>query len=81
MTDVHAMPRKRATVSADRQTTVHRDPDKTRLYVDDGEICAYEIRQRAYEISLTNPGARPDPQSDWLQAETELRSRRFLGLT
>ena len=81
MMEVHAMSRKRASVSAGGQTAVHRDPDKTRLCVDDCEPGEYEIRQRAYEISLTRPGARPEPQFDWLQAETELLGRRILGLT
>ena len=77
----HTMSRKRASVSAAGQTAVHGDPDNTRLRVDDCEPCEYDIRQRAYAISLTRPGARPDPQSDWLQAKTELRGRRMLGLT
>ncbi len=81
MMEIHAMSRKRASLSAGGQTAVHGDPDQTRLCVDDCEPCEYEIRQRAYEISLTSPGARPDPQSDWLQAETELLGRCILGLT
>lgn len=80
MLEVSAVSRKRASLSAGGQTAVHGDPDQTRLCVDDWKPCDYEIRQRAYEISLTSPGARPDPRSDWLQAETELLGRRILGL-
>jgi len=79
--EIHATSRKHASLSAGGQTAVHGDPDNTRLRVDDCEPCEYDIRQRAYAISLTRPGARPDPQSDWLQAKTELRGRRMLGLT
>jgi hypothetical protein len=81
MMGVNAMSRKRDSVSAGGQTVVHGDPDQTRLCVDDCEPGEYEIRQRAYGISLTRPGAPPAPQSDWLQAETELLGRRILGLT
>lgn len=81
MIEVPAMSRKCASVSAGGQTAVHGDPGTTRLGIDDYEPCEHEVRQRAYVISLTSPGARPDPQSDWLQAETELLGRRTLGLT
>ncbi|HRX84184.1 MAG TPA: DUF2934 domain-containing protein [Phycisphaerae bacterium] len=40
-----------------------------------------EIRQRAFEISLTRNGAPGDPMADWLQAEQELRARCSLHLT
>ena len=73
--------RKHASVSADGQTAVHGDPDTTRLCLDDWEPGEYEIRQRAYEVSLTRPGTPPDPEFDWLQAETELLGRHILGLT
>ena len=78
---IHALLRKHASASASGRTGVHGDPDQTRLCVDDCEPCEYKIRQRAYEISLTSPGIRPDPRADWLQAETELLGRRILGLT
>jgi hypothetical protein len=81
MMEVHAESRERASVSAAGQTAVQGDPDRTTLCLDDCEPCEYEIRQRAYEISLTRPGAPPDSQSDWLQAQTELLGRRILGLT
>lgn len=40
-----------------------------------------EIRQRAFEISLTRNGAPSDPVADWLQAEKELRARRSMQMT
>jgi hypothetical protein len=79
--DVSAVLRERADLSAGGQTTVHGGPGQARYCVDNWEPCDYEIRQRAYEISVTSSGGRPDPQSDWLQAETELLGRRILGLT
>ena len=75
------MSRIRASVSAGGQTGAHGGLDKIRPCLDDWEPCEYDIRQRAYEISLTSPGTRPDPRGDWLQAETELLGRRFLGLS
>jgi hypothetical protein len=81
MMEVHVVSRKRASVSACGQTFVHGDSGPTCLYIDGCGLWEHEIRQRAYDISLTRPGARPDPQSDWLQAETELLGRRILGLT
>ena len=75
------MLRKPVAVSAGEQAGAHVDRDHTCLCLDDWEPGEYAIRQRAYEISLTRPGARPDPQFDWLQAETELLARRILGLT
>ena len=80
MMEIHAVLRERASVSAGGQTDAHGDADRSCLCVDKCEACEYEIRQRAYEISLASPGARPDPQSDWLQAQTELSGRRILGL-
>jgi len=72
---------RRASVSAGGQTAVHGDPDQARLCADDWKPCEYDIRQRAYAISLTRSGAWPDSRADWLQAETELLGRRILGLT
>ena len=80
MMEMNTVSPRRASLSAGGQTVVHGDPDQTRLCVDDWAPCDYKIRQRAHEISLTSPGARPDPQSDWLQAETELLGRHSLGL-
>lgn len=37
-------------------------------------LTAAVIRKRAYEIFLSRAGDRPDPVSDWLQAESELRA-------
>jgi hypothetical protein len=81
MMEIHALLRTHASISAGGQTAVHGDPDQTRLRVVDCEPCECDIRQRAYQISLTRRGVRPDPQSDWLQAKTELLGRRILGLT
>ena len=81
MIELHVVSRQRASILAVRQRDVCTDADKTRLYVDDWEPSDYEIRKRAYEISRTGPGGRPDPQADWLQAKTELLGRRFLGLS
>jgi hypothetical protein len=81
MMEIHALLRKHASVSAGGQTAVHADPDTTRPCLDDWEPCEHNIRERAYEISRTSPGAWPDPQFDWLQARTELLGRRFLGLS
>jgi hypothetical protein len=74
------MLRECADLSAGGQTIAHGEPGQKHRCVDDWEPGDYEIRQRAYEISAANPGGRPDPQSDWLQAETELLGRRILGL-
>ena len=81
MIEVYAMSRKYASVSSAGQTAVHGDPDKTSPCAADCGPWEHEIRQRAYDISLASRGAAPDPRADWLQAETELLGRRFLGLT
>lgn len=39
------------------------------------EPTADEIRRRAYEIYLERRGVGGSPESDWLQAERELRGR------
>lgn len=39
----------------------------------------FEIRQRAHEIYLSRNGAPGDAVLDWLQAETELRTRMVAG--
>ena len=75
------MPRKRATVSVCGQTVVDDDTGHKCRGIDGCKPCEREIRQRAYEISLARRGVPHDPQSDWLQAETELLGRRILGLT
>ena len=37
---------------------------------------ASEVRQRAYEIYVGRGGAPGNAELDWLQADTELRSRK-----
>jgi hypothetical protein len=58
-----------------------RDPDRTCQDSDGRALFSKEICQREYEISLARRGAPGDARADWLQAETELLGRRFLGLT
>lgn len=41
----------------------------------DGEPTADEIRQRAHEIYLSRSGGPGNAELDWLQAESELRTR------
>ena len=81
MMEVHVVSRTRGSVSPGGQTGAHAGLDHTCLCLDDWAPSEYDIRQRAYEISLTRPGAWPDPQLDWLLAKTELVARRILGLT
>ena len=81
MMEVHAVSQERASVSACGQTFFHDKSGPTCLYIDGCGLWEHEIRQRAYDISLARRGAPRDPQSDWLQAKTELLGRRALGLT
>lgn len=37
------------------------------------------VRQRAYEIYLNRGGVNGDPESDWLEAERQLREERARG--
>jgi hypothetical protein len=41
-----------------------------------GEPTLEQIQARAYEIYVARKGAPGDPQTDWLQAERELRPRK-----
>lgn len=61
---------------SDRREAVPMCPGSDQL-----ELSKQDIRRRAYEISLARRGAPSDARADWLQAETELLARRFLGLT
>ncbi len=79
--EVDAMPRKRDLVPARGQLSDHRETVHTCTASDDRELSKQDIRQRAYEICLAGRGAPGDAPADWLQAETELRGRRLLGLT
>jgi hypothetical protein len=78
--EVDAMPRQRASVSASEWLPDYCDPLDTCPGGDSRELFKHDIRQRAYEISLARRGAPGDARADWLQAETELSGRRFLGL-
>ncbi len=79
--EADALRRKRALVPASGQLSDHRDTVHTCTASDDRELSQEDIRERAYEISRARRGAPDDPRANWLQAETELRGRRILGLT
>ena len=63
----------------DRQTkagsTETSDVDDTQTTADDTEISEAQIRERAFEIYLERGGVDGLDESDWFQAEKELRDR------
>jgi hypothetical protein len=74
------MRRRRGPVAVCEQMSDQCDPGRSGTDSDGCELFSEDIRQRAYEISLARRGTPGDARADWLQAETELLGRRFLGL-
>ena len=70
-----------APVPASGQLSDHREAVQPAPRSAGRELSKQDIRQRAYAISRERRGVPGDPRGDWLQAETELLGRRFLGLT